>query len=338
MRIRWRGFELPNRVIVEEQTHTQTYGKFFVEPFEYGFGSTIGNSLRRILLSSLEGGAVTRARIHGAQHEFFSVPGVVEDVTEICLNLKTLVVRCSSPSARVLRISKTERGLVTAADISLDDHVEIVNKNLVIATMTDDVPFHIDLHIEKGRGYSPASDRIGSEQEVGVIPLDAIFSPVVRVRYKIEETRVGQKTNYDRLVLEIWTDGTITPESALIESAKILRKHLSPILAFREPGSEVSPDGGLRNMLDATGYSPVDLELEEKLSQSLAELNLSVRATNCLESEGINSVRELVSRSEDQLLQVRNFGDTTLVEVTERLSALGLRLGMRLPQSGGRRN
>ncbi|MBM4075249.1 MAG: DNA-directed RNA polymerase subunit alpha [Planctomycetes bacterium] len=337
MRIRWRGFELPNRVVVDEQSHSSSYGKFVIEPFEYGFGSTIGNSLRRILLSSLEGGAVTRVKIQGVQHEFTPIPGVVEDVTEICLNLKTLIVRCSSPSPRVLRISKNERGLVTAADISQDDHVEIVNKNLVIATMTDDVPFHADLHVEKGRGYSPASERVGSEQEVGVIPLDAIFSPVIRVRYKIEETRVGQKTNYDRLVMEIWTDGTITPENALIESAKILRKHLTPIITYREPGAEVSPDGGLRNMMEATGYSPVDLELEEKLNQSLAELNLSVRATNCLESEGINTVRELVSRTEDQLLQVRNFGDTTLVEVTERLSALGLRLGMRLPSGSARR-
>jgi DNA-directed RNA polymerase subunit alpha len=195
----------------------------------------------------------------------------------------------------------------------------------------------MDLHVENGRGYSPASERIGAEQEVGLIPIDAIFSPVLRVRYRIDETRVGQRTNYDRLVLEIWTDGTISPDSALVESAKILRKHLNPIISYREAGSEVSPDGGLRNMLEATGYSPVDLELEEKLAQSLAELNLSVRATNCLESEGINTVRDLVTRTEDQLLQVRNFGDTTLIEVRERLASIGLRLGMRLPQGNSRR-
>ncbi len=338
MRIRWRGLELPSRIVAESESVSATYGKFAIEPFELGFGSTIGNSLRRILLSSLEGSSVTRVRIHGAQHEFTSLPGVVEDVTDICLNIKSLIVRSNSPSTRILRISKTERGLVTGNDISADDHVEVINRNLVIATVTDDVPFQMDLHIENGRGYSPASERIGSEQEVGLIPIDAIYSPVLRVRYRIEDTRVGQRTNYDRLVLEIWTDGTITPDSALVESAKILRKHLNPIISYREAGCEVSPDGGLRNMLEATGYSPVDLELEEKLSQSLAELNLSVRATNCLESEGINTVRDLVSRTEDQLLQVRNFGDTTLIEVRDRLLGIGLRLGMRLPQGNLKRN
>lgn len=338
MRIRWRGLELPNRIVAEESSAPHTFGKFYIEPFELGFGSTIGNSLRRILLSSLEGSSITRVRIHGAQHEFTSLPGVVEDVTDICLNIKSLIVRSSSPGIRILRITKNERGLVTAADIVPDDHVEIINRNLVIATVTDDVPFQIDLHVENGRGYSPATERISTEQEVGVIPIDAIFSPVLRVRYRIEETRVGQRTNYDRLVIEIWTDGTISPEGALVESAKILRKHLNPIISYREPGPEVCPDGGLRNMLEATGYSPVDLELEEKLSQSLAELNLSVRATNCLESEGINTVRDLVTRTEDQLLQVRNFGDTTLIEVRERLVGIGLRLGMRLPQGSLKRN
>ena len=337
MRIRWRGLELPSRIASESDTVSGTYGKFLIEPFELGFGSTIGNSLRRVLLSSLEGSSVTKVRIHGAQHEFTSLPGVVEDVTDICLNIKSLIVRSSSPSVRVLRISKTERGLITGGDISADDHVDVINKNMVIATVTDDVAFQMDLHVENGRGYSPASERIASEQEVGVIPVDAIFSPVLRVRYRIEDTRVGQRTNYDRLVLEIWTDGTISPDSALVESAKILRKHLNPIISYRESGCEVSPDGGLRNMLEATGYSPVDLELEEKLSQSLAELNLSVRATNCLESEGINTVRDLVTRTEDQLLQVRNFGDTTLIEVRERLLSISLRLGMRLPQGGVKR-
>ena len=337
MRIRWRGLELPNRIVVDNNTLTSTYGKYTIEPFELGFGATIGNSLRRILLSSLEGSSVTRIRLHGVQHEFTSIPGVVEDVTDICLNVKSLVVRSSSPTTRVVRISKTERGLITAADISCDEYVEVINKHLVIATVTDDVPFQMELFIDNGRGYSPASERISSEQEVGVIPVDAVFSPVLRVRYVIEDTRVGQRTNYDRLVLEIWTDGTISPDGALIESAKILRKHLSPIIAYRESGTEISPDGGLRSMLEATGYSPVDLELEGKLSQSLAELNLSVRATNCLESEGINTVRDLVTRSEDQLLQVRNFGDTTLVEVRERLLGIGLKLGMRLAQSTSRR-
>ncbi len=254
-------------------------------------------------------------------------------MTEIVLNLKAIVVKNHSPSTKTLRIEKTSRGVVTAGDIITDDQVEILNRDLVIATMTDDVPLYLEMTVENGRGYIPAADHHGPEQELGVIPLDAIFSPVVRVRYLIEETRVGQRTNYDRLILEIWTNGTVTPESALVESAKILRKHLNPFITYREPGPEMFPEGGLRNMLEATGYAPVDLELEEKLGQSLAELNLSVRATNCLESEGINFVRDLVTRTEDQLLQVRNFGETTLTEVRERLGLIGLRLGMKLPNS-----
>lgn len=333
MRIRWRGLELPSRVAPERDSLTNTYGKFVVEPFERGFGATIGNSLRRILLSSLEGSSITRVKLQGVQHEFTTIPGVVEDVTDICLNIKSVVVKNHSPGPKTLRIERHERGVVTGADIITDDQVEVLNKDLVIATMTDDVPLNIELYVENGRGYIPALEHYQQDAEVGVIPLDAIYSPVVRVRYKIEDTRVGQRTNYDRLTLEIWTNGTTSPEMALVEAAKILRKHLNPFITYREPGPETAPEGGLRNMLDATGYSPVDLELEEKLGQSLAELNLSVRATNCLESEGINSVRDLVARTEDQLLQVRNFGETTLQEVRERLTSIGLRLGMKLQQS-----
>ncbi len=332
MRIRWRGLELPNRLMIDRDTATSTYGKFSAEPFERGFGSTIGNSLRRILLSSLEGSSITRVKIQGIQHEFMTIPGVVEDVTDICLNLKSLIVKSYAAGPKTVRIEKHTRGVVTGADVITDDQVEVINKEMVIATMTDDVPLSIELTIENGRGYIPASEHFERDPEVGVIPLDALYSPVERVRFAVEETRVGQRTNYDKLVLEIWTNGTISPEMALIESAKIMRKHLNPFITYREPGPEVSPDGGLQGMSEATGHSPIDLELEEKLNQSLAELNLSVRATNCLESEGIVSVRDLVSRSEDQLLQVRNFGETTLSEVRERLSSIGLRMGMKLPK------
>ena len=334
MRIRWRGLELPSRVVpVREEKEGDTYCKFVGEPFERGFGATIGNSLRRILLSSLEGSAVTRARIQGVQHEFSTIPGVVEDVTDICLNLKSLVVRNSSSTDKTLRIEKHERGVVTGADVICDDQVEVINKDLVIATMTDDVPLNIELTVSNGRGYVPASEHYENDPEVGVIPLDATYSPVVRVRYQIEDTRVGQRTNYDKLILEIWTNGTITPDMALVESAKILRKHLNCFINYREPGPEMPPEGGLKGMMEATGYAPVDLEMEEKLNKSLAELNLSVRATNCLESEGINTVRDLVGRTEDQLLQVRNFGETTLTEVVERLDEISLKLGMRVQPS-----
>jgi DNA-directed RNA polymerase subunit alpha len=336
MRIRWRGLELPSRVALDRQNASATYGLFVAEPFERGFGSTIGNSLRRILLSSLEGSAVTRVKMQGVQHEFTSIPGVVEDVTEICLNLKSLVIRNLSSSQKTLRIERHTRGVVTGADVITDDQVEVLNRDLVIATMTDDVPLNFELTVENGRGYVPAREHYERDPEVGVIPLDAIFSPVTRVRYKVEDTRVGQRTNYDKLTMEIWTDGTVHPEMALVEAAKILRKHLNPFITYREPGPELPPEAGLARMLQDTGYSPVDLEMEDKLNQSLAELNLSVRATNCLESEGINTVRDLVSRAPDQLLQVRNFGETTLQEVVERLEAIGLRLGMKMP-AGSRR-
>jgi len=333
MRIRWRGLELPSRVVPEAETATSTYGKFVTEPFERGFGATIGNSLRRILLSSLEGSAVTRAKIQGVQHEFTTIPGVVEDVTDVCLNLKSLIVKNASTSPKTLRIEKHERGVVTGADVITDEQVTIINKDLVIATMTDDVPLNIELTVVNGRGYVPATEHYEQDPEVGIIPLDAAFSPVIRVRYRNEDTRVGQRTNYDKLILEIWTNGTIGPEMALVEAAKILRKHLNPFISYREPGPEMPPEGGLKGMLEATGYSPIDLEMEEKLNQSLAELNLSVRATNCLESEGINTVRDLVKKTEDQLLQVRNFGETTLLEVQERLDAISLRLNMNVPPS-----
>lgn len=331
MRIRWRGLELPSRVVPDTDTLTSTYGQFRAEPFERGFGATVGNSLRRILLSSLEGAAVTKVRIQGIQHEFTTIPGVVEDVTDICLNLKSLVVKNFSASVKTLRIEKSTRGVVTGADVICDDQVEVVNKDLVIATMTDDVPLHLEMTVENGRGFVPASEHYLNDPEIGVIPLDASFSPITRVRHHIEDTRVGQRTNYDRLSLEIWTNGTVSPSMALVEAAKILRKHLNCFITYREPGPESAPEGGLRGMMEATGYSPVDMELEEKLNKSLAELNLSVRATNCLESVGINTVRDLVQRPEDELLQVRNFGETTLDEVRERLEEIDLRLGMRLP-------
>lgn len=333
MRIRWRGLELPSRVISDSETASPTHSVFVVEPFERGFGVTVGNSLRRVLLSSLEGSAITRVKIQGVQHEFATIPGVVEDVTEICLNLKSVIVKNHSVTAKTLRIEKHERGVVTAGDIIADDQIEVINKDLLIATMTDDVPLSLELTVMNGRGYVPAAEHYDQDPEIGVIPLDAIFSPVTRVRYRIEETRVGQRTNYDKLILEIWTDGTVTPEMSLVEAAKILRKHLNPFVSYREPGPELPPEAGLQGMLDKTGYAPVDIELERKLAMSLAELNLSVRATNCLESEGINTVRDLVGRSEDQLLQVRNFGETTLLEVQERLDAINLRLGMRVSQT-----
>ncbi|MBN1394295.1 MAG: DNA-directed RNA polymerase subunit alpha [Pirellulales bacterium] len=325
MRIRWRGLELPSLITAERTSLSPTYGKFTAEPFERGFGTTIGNSLRRILLSSLEGSAVTQIKLHGAQHEFGPLPGVFEDVTDIVLNVKSLVVKNYSEQTRVMRVEKNEKGPVTAADIQTDEQVELINKDHVIATLTEDVPFILEMVVENGRGYVPAAEHSPQVQEIGIIPIDAAFSPVVRVRYEVEETRVGQKTNYDKLTMEIWTNGSVTPELALVESAKILRKHLNAFVQYNELGPMVHSE------TRAVGAIALDQATEAKLAMSLAELELSVRATNCLESENITTVRDLVSRTEEQMMEVRNFGETTMAEVREKLSDIGLRMGMRLP-------
>lgn len=325
MRIRWRGLELPSLVTCERSTLSSTYGKFIAEPFERGFGTTIGNSLRRILLSSLEGSAVTQVKIQRAQHEFTTLPGIVEDVTDIVLNIKSLVVKNHSESTKVIRIDKKAKGVVTGADIKTDDTIEVINKQHVLATCTEDVPFEVEMVIENGRGYVPATEH-SPNVEIGIIPVDAVFSPVVRVRYEIEETRVGQKTNYDKLTLEIWTNGSVGPEMAMVEAAKILRKHLNPFIQYAELGPQVYGDG----------RSPAPLSeaaLEERLNRRVADLGFSVRCLNALEQEKITTVRELVSRTADQLLDIRNFGDQSLSEVREKLNEMGLRLGMRVPAS-----
>src|SRR5438105_5304215 len=247
MRIRWRGLELPNRVVSDRNTLTDTYGKFTAEPFERGFGVTVGNSLRRILLSSLEGSAVTRVKIQGVQHEITTIPGVVEDVTDIILNIKSLVVKNSSEHSKIIRIDRHERGVVTAASIIADEAVQIINPEHIIATLTDDVPFVLEMTVENGRGYRTADENADQEREIGVIPVHSSFSPVIRVKYDIEDTRVGQRTNYDKLVMEIWTNGTVTPQMAVVEGAKILRKHLNPFIQYAEQGPEI----GLEDRADA---------------------------------------------------------------------------------------
>ncbi len=245
-------------------------------------------------------------------------------MTDIVLNVKSLVVKNHSEQTKVVRIEKNTRGVITGANVKTDDQVEVINREHVIATLTEDVPFLLEMVIENGRGYVPATEQ-SQAQEIGIIPLDAAFSPVTRVRYEVDETRVGQKTNYDRLAIEIWTNGSVNPEMALVESAKILRKHLNPFIQYQELGPMVHTE------TRALGGGGIDPATEIKLAMSLAELDLSVRATNCLESEAITTVRDLVSRTETQLLEVRNFGETTLQEVREKLADIGLRLGMRLP-------
>src|SRR5215218_2297722 len=331
MRIRWRGLELPSRVTRDEQASTEQYGKFSAEPFERGFGTTVGNSLRRILLSSLEGAAVTHIRIKGAEHEFSSLPGVVEDVTDIILNIKSLIVKLDADEPKEMKLHARKAGPITAGMIEADPAINVINKDLVIATLTEDLPFEMTLTVSKGRGYVTASENIGDaeEQEVGVIAVDSIYSPVTRVRYATEDARVGQKTDYDRLILEIWTNGTLTPEMALVEASKILRKHLNPFVQYFELGSDVANEDAINALRDSS-RALIDPELQSKLNQTVQELDLSVRANNCLESAKIQTVRDLVKKTDADLLKVRSFGKTSLREVKRKLADMGLSLGMDL--------
>ncbi len=332
MRIRWRGLELPSRVARDTHVSTETYGKFTAEPFERGFGTTVGNSLRRILLSSLEGAAVTRIKLRGADHEFSSLSGVMEDVTDIILNIKALVVKLDGDEPKQMHLRANKAGALTAAMIETDPAITVVNKDLVIATLTEDYDFDLTMTVQKGRGYvtgAENNEEAGEEVEVGSIGVDSIYSPVTRVRYATENARVGQKTDYDRLVLEIWTNGTVTPEMALVEAGKILRKHLNPFVQYFELGSETASEEALEAIRKAnvTRYDP---EIQQKLDMSTQELDLSVRANNCLEAAKISTVRELVSKSESELLKVRSFGKTSLREVKRKLADMGLSLGLDL--------
>lgn len=331
MRIRWRGLELPSRVVSDQAVSTPTYGRFVVEPFERGFGITVGNSLRRILLSSLEGAAVTGIKINGADHEFMSIPGVIEDVADIVLNIKSLVVKSHAEGTRTISVRSEVKGPVTADMIEADPAIEIINRDLVLATLSENIPFSMELRVQTGRGYVPSEEMIDpdADQEAGLIYVDASFSPVTRVRYRTEDTRVGQKTNYDRLVLEIWTNGTITPEMAMVEAAKILRKHLNPFVQYFELGEQIIETGPVEVQ------QGVDVELQKKFSMSVHELELSVRANNCLEAAKIETVGQLVRLTEAELLKIRSFGKTSLREVKRRLTDLGLTLGMAVPAGVG---
>ena len=330
MRVTWRGLELPTRVERDTVVSSEKYGRFFIEPFERGFGTTIGNSLRRILLSSLEGSAVTSVKIAGVDHEFSSISGVMEDVTEIVLNVKSLVIRLNDDEPKTMSVSASKAGVITTADIVADPAIDVVNKDLPLVTLTEKVNFEMEMVVENGRGYVPAAERIAAtdrfDQELGRIMLDTVYSPVTRVRYTTEDTRVGQKTNYDKLILEIWTDGTVTPEMALVEAAKILRKHVNPFVQYFELGEETV---AASEIAEAEAEEPaVDEELAQKLAMSTQELELSVRANNCLESAKTENIGELVRMTEADLLKIRSFGKTSLREIKRKLADMGLSLGM----------
>jgi DNA-directed RNA polymerase subunit alpha len=333
MRIRWRDFEIPSSVTCEQETHSPTYGKFHIEPFERGFGVTVGNSLRRILMSSLEGAAVVSVKIEGVQHEFSTLTGVYEDVTDIVLNVKGLLLKLDGLDTATLELYKEKKGPVTAGDIKTITGVELIDRDYHLATLTQDVPFRMELKVSRGRGYSTADENSKGDSEIGLIWVDSSFSPVKRVRYKTEETRVGQLTNYDRLILEIWTNGTLKPELALVEAAKILRKHLNPFIQYTDIGYELQQESGLPGEDGAAG-APSSEEVEQKLQLPISALNLSVRAYNCLDAENIRTVSDLVSRSEEEMLKVRNFGKNSLNEVKKKLDEMGLHLGMTAATSG----
>jgi DNA-directed RNA polymerase subunit alpha len=320
---------LPTRILRDEQVSSDRYGRFMIEPFERGFGTTIGNSLRRVLLSSLEGCAVEWIKIAGVDHEFTTIKGVMEDATDIVLNIKQLVVRMQGEGPKTIKVSANKVGPVTAGMITCDSSVDILNKDLVLATLTEDVKFEMEMGIGIGRGYSPASERIAQkdrlDQELGLIDIDAIYSPVSRVRYKTEDTRVGQRTNYDKLILEIWTDGTATPQMAMVEAAKILRKYINPFVQYAEIGFDTVEQ---EVAMVPTETSKTGGELTEKMAMSIEQLNLTVRSSNCLESNNIQTVGQLAKLTEADLLKIRSFGKTSLREVRQKLADLGLSLGM----------
>ena len=329
MRITWRGLELPTRVERDNSVSTDNYGRFYIEPFERGFGTTIGNSLRRVLLSSLEGSAVSSIKIAKVDHEFSTIAGVMEDVTEVVLNVKKLIVRLQGDEPKIVKVKANKACEVTAEMIECDSSVEIVNKDLVLATLTKNVKFEMEMVIENGRGYSPATDRIAEadrfDQEIGRIEIDTIYSPVTRVRYKTEDTRVGQRTNYDKLIFEIWTDGTVTPEMALVEAAKILRKCINPFVQYSETGKDTIEDEMVTDEAEDAG---IDEELVTKLALPIENLDLTVRSGNCLESNHIETVGQLAVMTEAELLKIRSFGKTSLREIRRKLADMGLSLGM----------
>ena len=323
MPVRLGRFEMPKRLTREDASATPTYAKFIAEPFEAGYGHTIGNSLRRVLLSSLEGAAISSIKIEGAPHEFTAIPGVVEDVTDIILNLKKVLLKSHSREAHTVYLSVNKEGAVTAGDIKSDQVVEVVNPDQHICTLDKKQKFEAELEIKVGRGFCPAEENKKLEQTIGVIAIDSLFSPVRRVRYSVENTRVGQRTDYDKLIVEVWTDGRITPEDAMVQTSNILRHHLdvfcdydkNVVIEFEEAKEKVSAES---------------IRLKKILNMSVNEIELSVRAANCLNNANITTVGQLAMKTEQEMLKYRNFGKKSLNEIKDKLSALGLTLGMKV--------
>ncbi len=321
MGVKWRDFQMPKRLDCEEATYTTRYGRFIAEPFERGYGVTLGNSLRRILLSSIEGSAVTAIRIEGVQHEFSTLQGVLEPVTDIVMNVKGLVLRSHSKVPKTIYIKKDKIGPVLARDIITDETVEIMNPDHQIATLTQDILFNMELEVCKGRGYVPAEIHKNEGLTVGTIAVDSIFTPITKVNFYVENTRVGQRTDYDRLVLELWTNGGIEPKEALLYGANILQRHLDVFVAYGQLPEEEEEEEEI---------SAEEEAMYEKLRLPISELELSVRSANCLKDANIKTIAELVRKTESELLSFRNFGKKSLTEINDLLKIMGLHLGMKI--------
>src|SRR6478735_111229 len=314
----WRDLIRPKAIQIETESATEFYGKFTCEPLERGFGITIGNSLRRILLASLQGAAITAVRIDGALHEFTTMPDVVEDVSDIILNLKEVVFRAETPKTYTVRLEKEGPGVVTAGDVTLVDGLSVLNPDHVIATLDKKGPLSMEFTVNVGRGYVPSDRNKSPTMPIGTIPIDALFSPIRKVNYTVQNARVGQQTDYDKLVLEVWTNGAVRPSDAVAFAAKILKEQLSIWINFEET--------------DDTSYLPPggdDMPLNENLFRSVDELELSVRSANCLQNANIQLIGELVQRTEQDMLKTKNFGRKSLKEIKEILGTMGLSLGMK---------
>jgi len=325
MPVRLGRFEMPKRLTKEDATATDTYAKFFAEPFETGYGHTIGNSLRRVLLSSLEGAAISSIKVEGAQHEFATIDGVVEDVTDVVLNLKKVLLKAHTRDTQTLLLSVNKEGAVTAGDIELNQNVELVNPGQHICTLDKKKKFEMELEVKVGRGFCPGDENKKPDQPIGVIAIDSLFSPVTRVRYAVENARVGQRTDYDKLILEIWTDGRITPDDALVQSSAILQHHLDVFMNYDKNAVEFEET--------ETKQDDEKAKLKKLLNMSVNEIELSVRAANCLNNANITSVGQLSMKTEAEMLKYRNFGKKSLNEIKEKLASLGLSLGMNIDQT-----
>ncbi|MFA5156339.1 MAG: DNA-directed RNA polymerase subunit alpha [Candidatus Omnitrophota bacterium] len=322
MGIKWRDFQLPKRLDCDEATYTNTYGKFIAAPFERGYGVTLGNSLRRVLLSSIEGSAVTAVKFDGVSHEFSSIPGVLEDVTEIILNIKNLVINSHSKIPKTIYIKKNTKGEIKAKDIEADDTIEIINPELHIATLTKDAKFHLEMEVARGRGYVPAEQNKKEDHPLEVIPVDSIFSPVLKVDFFVENTRVGQRTDYDKLILEVFTNGAISPKDALLYASNILQRHLDIFVSFGQLPEDIEEE--------EPEMTKEEVVLYEKLRLPISELELSVRSSNCLREANIKIIGDLVRRGEEEMLGFKNFGKKSLTEIKELLAGMGLALGMQV--------